>query len=72
MVIEESELKFSPLDEDQLKLLKLFHEKMDEINNCRIIKNDALRGSVHHSMGKDGFKVEANLPDQDDLRSHSS
>jgi hypothetical protein len=69
MVINETDLKFSQFNEDQLKLLRMFHEKMEEINNCRIIKNDALRGSVHHRYDKNGSKVEVNFPDADDLRS---
>jgi len=69
MVIDERDLKFSTFTGFELDSLKLFHEQVEKIINSRIIKNEALKGSVHIEMNGDGLKAEANLPDEDDLRS---
>ena len=69
MVINENELRFNPFTEFEFESLRLFHEQMEIINNCRIIKNDALKGSLHIEMNRDELKVDADFPNQDDIRS---
>ena len=69
MVIDEKDLKFSTFTGFELDSLRLFHEQVEKIINSRIIKNEALKGSVHIEMNGDGLKAEANFPDEDDLRS---
>jgi hypothetical protein len=69
MVVDEKDLKFHGLTEYELDSLKLFHEQIEKINNSRIIEKDSLKGSTHIEINENGIKAEANLPDDDDLRS---
>lgn len=69
MVIDEKDLRFDPLTKKELDSLRLFHEKVTEINESRIIKTNSLKGEVYIELNPDGIKKDANLPDEDDLRS---
>ena len=70
MVIGEKDLKFIGLTEREIETLKLFHQQIEKINKSRIIETSSLKYSYHIEVNEKGIKAkDANLPDEDDLRS---
>lgn len=57
--------KFKPFEESDIRSLKLFHERIEDIKKSRIIRTSSLRASIQFSS--EGMITD--FPDNDDLRS---
>lgn len=60
-----SGFKFKPLEESDIRSLKLFHERIEDIKKSRIIRTNSLRASIQFGSER----MITDFPDDDDLRS---
>jgi len=63
-------MKFNKFTKEEILSLRLFHNRVNQMKESRIIKENSLRYHISFKINQTkGFNLERTFPDEDDLRS---